>query len=146
MISDSAEAQPSWSALLALQRATHRTLHVLSVQLTSLGLTGSEMNALAHLADGRDWTVSELSVAAGSRPTTLTSLLDRLERRGLITRGSAQRDRRVVLIGLTAAGREAAAMIRATIDGLERQALGGLSTSAIDGLRAGLQALTEVTP
>ena len=146
MISDTAEAQPAWSALLALQRATHRTLHVLSVQLTSLGLTGSEMNALAHLADGRGWTVSELSTPAGSRPTTLTSVLDRLAGRGLITRGSAPGDRRVVLIELTAAGREAAATIRATIDGLERQALGSLSADAISGLRAGLQALTEVTP
>lgn len=146
MTSHSTEAPSSWSALLALQRATHRTLHVLSAQLTELGLTGSEMNALAHLAGGRGRTVSELSVAAGSRPTTLTSVLDRLEGRGLITRGSAPRDRRLVLIELTATGREAAATIRAAIDGLERQALGSLSAGEIAGLRAGLQALTEVAP
>lgn len=146
MASDSADGQPSWSALLALQRATHRTLHLLSAQLTGLGLTGSEMNALAHLADGRSWTVSGLSAAAGSRPTTLTSVLDRLEGRGLVTRGSSPGDRRVVLIELTAAGRKAATVIRATIDGLERRALGSLSTDEIAGLRAGLQALTEVTP
>jgi MarR family transcriptional regulator, organic hydroperoxide resistance regulator len=140
------EAQSSWSALLALQRATHRTLHILSARLGGLGLTGSEMNALAHLADGRGWTVSALSVAAGSRPTTLTSVLDRLEGRDLVTRGSAPRDRRVVLIELTAAGREAAATIRATIGALERQALGPLPADTIAGLRAGLQALTEVAP
>jgi DNA-binding MarR family transcriptional regulator len=132
--------------VLALQRATHRTLYVLSAQLTALGLTGSEMNALAHLAGGRSWTVSELSVAAGSRPTTLTSVLDRLAGRGLVTRGSVPRDRRVVLIELTAAGRQAATTVRAAVDDLERQALRGLPPAAIDGLRAGLQALTEVTP
>lgn len=146
MTSDSAQAQPSWSALLALQQATHRTLHVLSIRLADLGLTGSEANALAHLADGHGWTVSELSAAAGSRPTTLTSVLDRLEGRGLVTRGSAPRDRRVVLIKLTAAGREAAAAIRVAIDDLERRALGSLAPDAIAGLRSGLQALTEATP
>jgi DNA-binding MarR family transcriptional regulator len=104
------------------------------------------MNALAHLADGRSWTVSGLSAAAGSRPTTLTSVLDRLEGRGLVTRGSAPRDRRVVLIELTAAGRQAAATIRATVDDLERQALGSLPAGTIAGLRTGLRALTEVTP
>lgn len=146
MTSDCAEAQSSWSALLALQQTTHRTLHVLSARLAGLGLTGSEMNALAHLADGRSWTVSELSVAAGSRPTTLTSVLDRLEGRGLVTRAGAPRDRRVVLTGLTTAGREAAATIRATIDAVERQALGSLPPDVIAGLRTGLQALTEVAP
>lgn len=146
MAYDSAEAPPSWSALLALQQATHRTLHVLSTRLAGLGLGGSEMNALAHLADGRGWTVSALSAAAGSRPTTLTSVLDRLEGRGLVIRGSAPRDRRAVLIELTAAGREAAATIRATISALEHQALGSLPAGTIAGLRTGLQALTEAAP
>jgi MarR family transcriptional regulator, organic hydroperoxide resistance regulator len=140
------KVQPSWSALLALQQATHRTLHILSVRLADLGLTGSETNALAHLADGRGWPMSELSVAAGSRPTTLTSVLDRLEGRGLVIRGSAPRDRRVVLIELTPSGREAAAAVRAAIDALEQQALGSLPAGALTGLRAGLQALAEVTP
>jgi DNA-binding MarR family transcriptional regulator len=143
---DSAEAQPSWSALLALQQATHQTLHILSVRLAGLGLTGSETNALAQLADGRGWNMSELSAASGSRPTTLTSVLDRLEGRGLVTRGNAPRDRRVVLIELTPSGREAATAIRAAIDALERQALGSLPAGAIAGLRAGLQALAEATP
>jgi DNA-binding MarR family transcriptional regulator len=52
----------------------------------------------------------------------------------------------VVLIELTASGREAAAAIRAAIGALERQALGSLPAAAIAGLRNGLQALTEVTP
>ena len=83
------ESAPGWSALLALQRATHATLQVLSAELADLDLTASEINALANLADGRGRTVSELGAAAGTRPTTLTSVLDRLERRGYITRGPA---------------------------------------------------------
>jgi MarR family transcriptional regulator, organic hydroperoxide resistance regulator len=135
----------SWSALLALQRATHATLHVLSAELVDLDLTASEINVLANLADGRGRTVSELGAAAGARPTTLTSVLDRLERRGHITRGTRPGDRRAVLIELTASGQLAAATIRQAIAGLEHRALDGLPDDAITHLRAALQALTEVS-
>ncbi|SFX10919.1 MarR family protein [Streptomyces atratus] len=93
-----------WSALLALQRVTHATLQVLAAELVDLDLTASEINALANLADGRGRTVSELGAAVGTRPTTLTSVLDRLERRGHITRGASPGDRRAVLIELTSSG------------------------------------------
>ncbi|CAM5657557.1 hypothetical protein GCM10010222_14280 [Streptomyces tanashiensis] len=139
------ESVPSeWSALLALQRATHATLQVLAARLVDMDLTASEINALANLADGRGRTVSELGAAVGTRPTTLTSVLDRLERRGHITRGTRPGDRRAVLIELTASGQLTATTIRQTIADLERRALDGLSADAIAGLRAGLEALTEV--
>jgi DNA-binding MarR family transcriptional regulator len=133
-----------WSALLALQRATHATLQVLSAELADLNLTASEINVLANLADGRARTVSEVGAAVGTRPTTLTSVLDRLERRGHITRGTRPGDRRAVLIELTASGQLAATTIRQAIADLERRALGGLPDDAIAYLRAALQALTEV--
>ena len=101
--------QPEWSALLALQRAAHATVHMLAAELAGLDLTASEINALANLADGRSRTVSELAAATGTRPTTLTSVLDRLERRGHITRGGRPGDRRAVLVQLTPSGRQAAA-------------------------------------
>ena len=139
------EIVPSgWSALLVLQRATHATLQVLAAELVDLDLTASEINALANLADGRGRTVSELAAAVGARPTTLTSVLDRLERRGHITRGARPGDRRAVLIELTPSGRQTAATIRQAISGLERRALGGLPPAVLTALRAGLQALTEV--
>lgn len=133
------------SALLALQRATHATLHVLAAELVDLDLTPSEINALANLADGRGRTVSELGAAAGVRPTTLTSVLDRLERRGHITRGSKAGDRRSVLIELTESGRLAAETIRETVADLERRALGELSTEVIANFHAVLHALTKVS-
>ncbi|GGT50320.1 MarR family transcriptional regulator [Streptomyces atratus] len=139
------ESVPSeWSALLALQRATHATLHVLATELVDLDLTPSEINALANLSDGRGRTVSELGAAVGTRPTTLTNILDRLERRGHITRGASPGDRRAVLIELTPSGQLTATTIRQAIAGLEHRALDGLPKDVIAGLRAALQALTEV--
>jgi DNA-binding MarR family transcriptional regulator len=134
-----------WSALLALQRATHATLQVLATELVDLHLTPSEINTLANLADGQGRTVSELGAAVGSRPTTLTSVLDRLERRGHISRGTRPGDRRAVLIELTSSGHDTATTIRQAITNLEHRALDGLPADALACLRAALQALTEVS-
>jgi DNA-binding MarR family transcriptional regulator len=131
----------TWSPLLALQRATHATLQALGADLVDLDLTPSETNALANLADGRSRTVSELGSDIGTRPTTLTSVLDRLERRGHISRTRRDGDRRAVLIELTPAGRQVAGIVRDAVSDLERRALSTLSPDALSGLRAGLDAL-----
>jgi DNA-binding MarR family transcriptional regulator len=126
-----------------LQRATHATLHLIAGELVDLDLTASEINALANLGDGRGRTVSQLGVAVGTRPTTLTSVLDRLERRGHITRGTRAGDRRSVLIELTDAGRAAAAVITRTLADLEDRALGGLPAEAVTGFHTVLDALVK---
>ena len=132
------------SAVLALQRATHATLQVLSAELVDLDLTPSEINALANLADGQARTVSALGLLIGSRPTTLTSVLDRLERRGHITRSALAGDRRSVLIELTPSGAVAARTIEESLASLEQQAFEGLSDRTVSAFHTALQALTEV--
>jgi DNA-binding MarR family transcriptional regulator len=134
------------SVILELQRATHATLHLLTTELVDLDLTPSEINALGNLADGVSRTVSELGAAVGTRPATLTGILDRLERRELITRGARPGDRRAVLIGLTDDGRQVADLIRRTLRGLERRALADLPPEAVAAARSVLRALTEAAP
>jgi MarR family transcriptional regulator, organic hydroperoxide resistance regulator len=135
---------PGWSALLALHRATHATMQVLATELAGLDLTASEINALANLAGGSR-SVSDLGRAAGTRPTTLTSVLDRLERRGHLTRRPRPGDRRGVLVELTPSGRQATATIRAAITGIEQHALGPLPAPVISGLHTALDALAKVS-
>ncbi|MFD8478278.1 MarR family winged helix-turn-helix transcriptional regulator [Kitasatospora sp. NPDC059673] len=139
----SESVSPGRSALLALQRATHATLHLIATELVDLDLTASEINALANLADGRGRTVSQLGAAVGTRPTTLTSVLDRLERRGHITRGTRAGDRRSVLIELTDSGRAAAAAITQSLAEIENRALDGLPAEAVAGFHAVLDALVK---
>jgi MarR family transcriptional regulator, organic hydroperoxide resistance regulator len=134
------------SVLLGLQRATHVTLHLLADELASLGLTLAEINALANFSDGRSRTISQLGAATGTRPTTLTSVLDRLERHGHIARSTAPHDRRSISIDLTPSGRLAAATIRRTMAKLERRTFGALPPAAIDGFHAVVHALTEASP
>jgi MarR family transcriptional regulator, organic hydroperoxide resistance regulator len=133
------------SAVLALQRATHATLQVLSAELVDLDLTPSEINALANLSDGHGRTVSALGVMMGSRPTTLTSVLDRLERRGHITRGVRAGDRRSVLIELTPSGAVTARAIASSIADLEMRALERVSPRSVAAFHTVLRALTAVS-
>jgi MarR family transcriptional regulator, organic hydroperoxide resistance regulator len=144
VISDSgASSRPS--ALLALQRATHASLQLITAELVDLDLTASEINALANLAGGAGHTVSQLAAAVGARPTTLTGILDRLERRGHITRANPPGDRRAVLISLTPLGQATAQQIVTSLDALERRALGGLDGAAVDGFHEVVRALTEAS-
>jgi DNA-binding MarR family transcriptional regulator len=82
--------------------------------------------ALAHLSQGetreilssqegilveivgrrRSVSMSELARAAGTRPNTMTGVVDRLVRRGVLERRHAEADRRIIQVNLTALGRE----------------------------------------
>jgi DNA-binding MarR family transcriptional regulator len=121
-------------------------MDALAAQVANLGLTPAEINALANLADSPPRTVSELGQLVGSPPTTLTSVLDRLERRGHVSRNRHPSDRRAVVVELTPSGRRAAASVRRAITRLEQHLLGGLDAASTDGLRAGLDALAGATP
>ena len=134
------------SVLLALQRATHTTLQEIAKALVDLDLTSSEINALANLEGTHDRTVSQLGASMGIRPTTLTSVLDRLERRGHITRANRAGDRRAVVIGLTASGRATASSINRVLTTLERHALRDVTPRDVEGFHAVVAAFAGASP
>lgn len=131
------------SVIAALQQATHVTLHALGVRLAPFDLTASEQNVLAVLADGRQATVGDLATATGTRPTTLTSVLDRLEHRRLVRRRLDPADRRSFLVTLTPTGRQAASTVVTAMAELEQAALAALTPAEVAGFRAVIRALTE---
>ena len=129
--------------MLGLHRATHATLQALSARLAGLDLPASEINVLASLAGHRSLTVGALATATATRPTTLTSALDRLARRGYVTREVDPVDRRSFLI--SPAGQQPAATISAAVSELERAALAGVSPAQRAGFFAVVDALSEVS-
>ena len=138
-------AKDPGSAILALHRATHATLHKLTTRLADLNLPAADINALANLADGTGRTVGALATATGTRPSTLTSLLDRLTRRGYIVRETDPADRRSFVVRLTPDGLAAAQRAAAAIADLERQALATMTSAQRAGFHAVIDALTEVS-
>jgi MarR family transcriptional regulator, organic hydroperoxide resistance regulator len=101
------------------QRVTHHLLAALDDELADLGLSAAETNVLACFAGDHARAVRELVAATGQRPSTLTGVLDRLERRGLIERVAHPDDRRSILVRLTAAGERDAERVAAAFARLE---------------------------
>jgi DNA-binding MarR family transcriptional regulator len=131
--------------VLGLHRATHATLQALSARLAALDLPASEINVLASLAGHRPLTVGALATATATRPTTLTSVLDRLAGRGYVMREVDPADRRSFLISLTLVGQQAAATISAAVSELEQAALADVSPAQRAGFFAVVDALSEVS-
>ena len=136
------EAPPA-GAVLALHRAAHATLQVLATRLARLDLPASEINVLANLAVRHPLTVGALAAATATRPTTLTSVLDRLVRRGHVVREVDPADRRSFLVSLTPAGQQAAGTVSAAVRGLEQGALARVSPAQQAGFFAVVHALSE---
>ena len=79
-------------------------------------LTGPQIHVLvALMAAGPDAALPSMSLAQriGSSGPTMTGLIDRLERQGMVTRERDDEDRRLVLVRLTEAGRTACALLDA---------------------------------
>jgi MarR family transcriptional regulator, organic hydroperoxide resistance regulator len=117
----------------ALEGTIHRLLDRLAAELEDLDLSQGEINALAQLEPGTLRTVAELQAATGQRASTLTGVLDRLERRGLVERRLNPRDRRSFTVGLTKRGIPVAKRIRGTFDDLEKRVLGAVSQRSAKG-------------
>jgi DNA-binding MarR family transcriptional regulator len=131
--------------VLALQRATHLTLHALSTALTDLNLTAAEINALANLASRGALNVRQLSAETGTKASTLTNVLDRLEHRGYLVRELDAADRRSFRLLLTESGGTVAGRVLDAVAELEARALQALSPSQIAGFHAVITALQEAS-
>jgi DNA-binding MarR family transcriptional regulator len=126
--------------ILQVHRATHRIgLHV--EQLGPPGVNQAEAHILAHLDANDHATVAELHRAFAHKRSTLTSILDRLEERGLIERTSDTRDRRTFVINLTARGRTLARKVTAHLADFETRVLKRVSARDIAAFARVLDAL-----
>jgi DNA-binding MarR family transcriptional regulator len=72
--------------------------------IRSLGLTGSQFDVVATLGDTGGMTCKELSEQTLVTKGTLTGVLDRLAKKGLIERVPSREDRRSTIIRLTPKG------------------------------------------
>jgi MarR family transcriptional regulator, organic hydroperoxide resistance regulator len=133
------------SVVAALEAAVHRVLDHLAAELADLGLRQAEVNVLAQLTPGSPRAVGELATATGQRPSTLTGVLDRLERRRLVRRRVNPADRRSFTIALTASGERAAARVHAAFAALDERVLADLPPSAANGFHRVLDALDRHT-
>jgi len=90
--------------LKAIRRVIRATdLHSRQVTRVS-GLTSSQLILLKVVRDNKLSTISELATNISLSQATLTSILDRLEKSGLVKRERSDLDKRKVSVRLTAKG------------------------------------------
>lgn len=106
----------------AIHRATHR-IGLLLQQPPHLGVNQGEAHILAHLEAAGPSTVAQLHRAFAHKRSTLTSILDRLEQRGLVRREISPRDRRSFIIRLTPQGGKLAGRVYKRLADLEAAVL-----------------------
>lgn len=123
-----------------VHRATHR-IGLYIGRLPEPGVTQGEAHILAHLASEGAVTVAALHRAFAHRRSTLTSILDRLEARGVIERTTDARDRRSFVVSLTSSGRPLARRVAAHLERLEADALAGVSARDLQRLQTMLEGL-----
>lgn len=100
------------------------------------GLTGPQLTVVKLLDSIGDMSLSELSERIRAQNSTVTGIIDRMEREGLVTRMRSKDDRRVVHIRLSPKGRELAGRIPLEPMEMLRESLESLGpTDARDLLR-----------
>ena len=103
----------------SIHRATHR-IGLYLAELRDDGLSQGEAHILALLAASAPATIAELHRGLAHTRSTLTSILDRLVDRRLVTREVSADDRRTFVIRPTAEGRTAAVRVHRHLAALER--------------------------
>jgi len=109
---DDAQAQALTAAVAALMRQFKLEPGLLAGSAYA-DLHINDVGLLSILAEPGDWTVRGLAVTLGAPDSTVSSALDRLEKRGLVARRRRTSDRRVMRVELTPDGQALTARLRA---------------------------------
>ena len=105
-------------------RLLRRRAHAL---LEDVGLHRGQQFALSALWEREGYTHSELAQKMRVRPATVTNMLQRMERAGLVTRKHDAKDQRVSRVYLTDAGRSIQRAVEGAWRDLEEQAFAGFT-------------------
>ena len=131
---------------LRLVPPIHRATHRIGLYLSAAGggsLSQGEAHILALLASGAPATIADLHRGLAHKRSTLTSILDRLAGRGLITRTVGTEDRRTFLVAPTATGRTVAARVKRNLVDLEQAVARRVSAADITAFLKVVSAMEE---
>ena len=102
-----------------LERAVHAVAVFIGRELRHVGVSQAEVHVLLYALDAGPAPIGDLHRSFGHRRSTLTSVVDRLERRGLVERAPNPGDRRSALVLLTSDGRAVAQEVARAMRALE---------------------------
>jgi DNA-binding MarR family transcriptional regulator len=105
----------------AIERAAHAIAQWIDQTFRELRITQAEAHVLAYLSHHAPCAINDVHHHFGHKRSTLTSLLDRLERQGWILRVPHPTSRRSVQIELTERGRQIGERVNIAVQHLEEQ-------------------------
>jgi DNA-binding MarR family transcriptional regulator len=134
-------------AFLALIRTFGLLRRVMEPYFTRFGISGAQWGILRTLhretveASATSLRLTDLGDRLLVRPPSVTGVVDRLQRMGLVARTTSEEDHRVKLVSLTARGRALVEHVLADHPRQITQVLGGLDASGQQDLRRLLERL-----
>lgn len=131
-----AKSQKRLGILPEIQRAARQIAVCLGRASRKLTANEVEAQVLWHVLTNGACSVRELQRFVEVKPSTLTSVLDRLAARGWIQRTIHPLDRRSFLVELTGPGRTTALEIDDFLSALEREVLKRVTKGDAQGVRA----------
>jgi DNA-binding MarR family transcriptional regulator len=146
-----AEARRQWEAhglpepaameaATSIVRAQQLVVGAVDAAVRPLGLTFARYEALMLLSFSQRGSLplGKIGERLMVHPTSVTSIVDRLERDGLVRRVASDVDRRIVLAELTGDGRDVAARATKAVEAI-RFGLPELDDAALDRLSSSLR-------
>jgi DNA-binding MarR family transcriptional regulator len=128
--------------LVRLQQIASDKMDDAFTRMSGINLTDGRCLDLLDVHDGL--TAGELAEAASLSPGAVTTVLDRLERMGLVTRTRDEADRRRVLVEMTPKARQLAYEAYGPVSAYARDYIEQLTDDEIDVISRFLEVAIEV--
>lgn len=113
-------------------------------QFEEMDLTGSQGMLIGTLAHHGPMKIGELSERVGLSNSTVSGIVDRLEKKNLVERRRSQKDRRVVVVEVTSALKENSKDHYSTIDRKIQSILEEATPEEVDKILEGFHILKEL--
>jgi DNA-binding MarR family transcriptional regulator len=107
--------------------------------MAELGITSTQASILFMVASGKCLLAAELAREYGIDASAVTRLIDRLEKRGLLSRVRSSEDRRAVRLALTPEGLALAARMPAIFNSVTDKLLTGFTAEEVGFLKSMLR-------
>ncbi|MGF6596887.1 DNA-binding MarR family transcriptional regulator [Paraburkholderia sp. GAS448] len=107
--------------------------------MAELGITSTQASILFMVASGKCLLAAELAREYGIDASAVTRLIDRLEKRGLLSRVRSSEDRRAVRLALTPEGLALAARMPAIFNSVIDKLLAGFTAEEVGFLKSMLR-------
>jgi len=131
--------------LSPLHKASRQITVFLEARTRALGVSPDEGHLITYLRTYAPAPVGELVRVFGIKQSTLTSMLDRLERAGWLRRQVNPADGRSFLVHVTGRGVELADALNGVLRAMEDEIRSRVGDGEMDGFRAVMAAVEEVT-